>query len=768
MFTGKYPREFGVFDNGTTSLGKSHTTLAELAHEAGYATGAVVASFVLDSRFGLDQGFDTYLDEMDPIQEEDTDSLEAQLSGDQVTDRALEWLSKQEGKPFFCWVHYYDAHDPHTKPKGLTGNYATVYDSEIAFVDLQIARLLDWLKKTERDQDTLIVIVGDHGESFGEHGEKGHGSFLYDTTQHVPMIVVHPGAAKAGLRVPQFIEIIDLFATVCSLMGWQPPDELLSRSLHPALATGEIEETGCYCESLHAYNAYHWAEQHALIKSGWKYISSTKPELYDLTSDPGEKQNLIATKADLAEKMREELRARFDELPVGMAEQAGLDEEARKAIETLGYVSGGGKQVESKFLTPGLADPKDMMDVAEAKRKAKKFLEDGKFEEAYSLIEPAVKKSPDSTVLLFLLGACQLRKGEDALAEETFRKLLNINPESSPLLARMGAVLMKQGKLDKAIEHYRLALKFEDDAESHAGLAAALQAKGQIEEAIGEFKKALALSPSLIDMGLELLNMLAARGRANEMITLLEDLTQRNPRQAKPRVLLGLAYSMVQQPARAEEQLKSAISLDPNLGIAYNKLGICQAFAGRVEDAKGSFMKAMQFEDSKSEAYFNYGVTMERARQDMIAVDYYEKALKLRPAYPDAIAALAGGYLRQRRVDRAVQTLRDGAKECPADVRILNSLAEFLSMSADSKIRDGKAAVTFAKEACRLTQNANPAALATLAAAHAEVGEFAEAKKVALQAVDLATKSGNKALADQISRQLKEYEQGRPVRSASF
>ena len=768
MFTGKYPRELGVVDNGMTSLGKSHTTLAEMAHEAGYATAAFVATFVLDSRFGLDQGFDTYLDEMDPVQEDGTDADEAQLSGDQVTDRALTWLSKQQDKPFFCWVHYYDAHDPHKKPKGLTGEFATVYDAEIAFVDQQVARLTAWLKNAGHDEDTLIVVVGDHGESFGEHRERGHGSFLYETTQHVPLMFVYPGAITAGHRVSQFVEIVDLFATVGTLLGWQAPDELLTRSLDPALSSEEIEETGCYCESLHAFHSYHWAEQHCLIKSGFKYISSTKPELYDLANDPGEKQNLVSARADLAAKMREELLARFDEIPVGSAEKAGVDEKARRALEALGYVSGSGTQAESKFLTAGLPDPKDMIDVAEAKRKAKSLLEKGRVDEAYKLLESAVRKSPDSTVLLFLMGACQLRRGEDSLAEATFSKLLKINPESPAALTRMAAVLMKQGKPDKAIDHYRLALKLDNGAETHAGLAVALRSKGQIDEAIDEFKKALALSPGLLEAGTELLNLLSARGRVPEMVALLEDLAKRHPRQAKTKVLLGLAYSMVQQLSKAEEQFQSAINLDPNQGLAYNKLGVCQALGGRVEAAKASFMKAMQIEESRSEAYYNYGVTMEKANQAIVAFDYYEKALKARPDYPDAVVALASSYLWQKRVELAARTLKDGARHCPTDVRILNNLAELLSMSADSRIRDGKAAVTFATEACRLTQNANAQALATLAASHAETGNFSEAKKVAQRALDLARKSGEKAWAELISRQLKEYEQGRPIRSTTY
>ena len=256
MMTGRYPREHGLRVNGRGRLGGHHPTLASLFKERGYHTGAFVGSYALDSRFGLDRGFDVYVDDMSSEGESPPFELRAGV----VTDRALEWLAAGKRQPFFCWVHYFDPHDPYFPPKAFRGDDMDPYDGEIAYVDSQVRRLLDWLERSGWMRRTVVIVVGDHGESFGEHRESGHTDFLYDTNLHVPLIFAHPTLAVGGGRVGGVVEVADLFPTIVQLVGLKLPKDVLSRSLADALGGGKLEPRVAYSESLYLFSAFGWAQ----------------------------------------------------------------------------------------------------------------------------------------------------------------------------------------------------------------------------------------------------------------------------------------------------------------------------------------------------------------------------------------------------------------------------------------------------------------------------------------------------------------------------
>src|SRR5665213_318660 len=215
MFTGLYPLESGVRTNGRGRLDESIPTLAQALKRQGYDTAAFVASFVVDRKFGLDAGFNTYDDDFvgdEPVGE----AMQRQRRGESVVNAALQWLRLKREKPFFCWVHLYDPHAPYLAHTELFGNdyVDRPYDAEIAYVDLQAGRLVNFLKSRGLEQETLIVVVGDHGEGLGEHVEKGHGMTLYDESLHVPLIFRHVGRLPAGKRVPENISLVDLSPTI--------------------------------------------------------------------------------------------------------------------------------------------------------------------------------------------------------------------------------------------------------------------------------------------------------------------------------------------------------------------------------------------------------------------------------------------------------------------------------------------------------------------------------------------------------------------------
>jgi len=213
IMTGLYPREHGVRVNGQNSVPEGLVTLATLFRDRGVRTGAFVASFVLNKAFGLNRGFDIFDDEIDKTGD-DQSNLAAERPANEVTDRALAWLAADEGKPFFCWIHYYDAHDPYSPPPPYNFTVGHPYDGELAFMDAQFKRVTDWLDAKRLRDSTSIIVVGDHGEAFGEHLENGHVMFLYQANVHVPLLIDHPGIGIPGATVDALVGLTDVAPTI--------------------------------------------------------------------------------------------------------------------------------------------------------------------------------------------------------------------------------------------------------------------------------------------------------------------------------------------------------------------------------------------------------------------------------------------------------------------------------------------------------------------------------------------------------------------------
>ena len=200
MLTGTLPPYHGVRDNEGYVLSEANETLAEILKARGYKTAAAVGSFVLDARFGLAQGFDTYDDRMDAGPA--TPFSGAERRGEEVSRSAVQWLEANREEPFFLFLHYFDPHWDYRPPPPFDEIYADEpYAGEVAYVDHCIGTVLDKLKSLGLYDTALIAIVGDHGESLGQHGEPGHGFFVYESSLRTPFIVRPPGGLKKPRRV---------------------------------------------------------------------------------------------------------------------------------------------------------------------------------------------------------------------------------------------------------------------------------------------------------------------------------------------------------------------------------------------------------------------------------------------------------------------------------------------------------------------------------------------------------------------------------------
>src|SRR5712691_7321599 len=347
IFTGTYPLLSGVHDFAANKLNPAQPTLASVLKEHGYATGAVVASAVLDSRFGLNHGFDFYYDHFDfnRLQESNLDEMER--PGNIVADVTLDWLSKNYQKKFFLWMHLYDPHYPYRPPAPYSEEYRDrPYDGEIAFADAQVGRLIEFLKNKGLYRNTLIILSGDHGESLGEHGEKTHGFFIYNATLHVPLIVHLPGGMHAK-TVANLVNLADLMPTVLAALNIQIPAQVQGQSLLPLMSTNEaVDARSLYAETFLPRLHFNWSELRGVETENYHFIDAPKPELYDLTKDPGETQNLFPQKKAVSEEMRARLATLIRQYSAGqeLAEKTGLDPALMERLKSLGYAgfSGGG------------------------------------------------------------------------------------------------------------------------------------------------------------------------------------------------------------------------------------------------------------------------------------------------------------------------------------------------------------------------------------------------------------------------------------------
>ncbi|NUR54553.1 MAG: sulfatase, partial [Acidobacteria bacterium] len=224
IFTGRFPPQHGVRDNGGYFLNENEQTLAEVLKARGYATGGFIAAYVLDSKWGIAQGFDTYFDDFDLSKYRVFSMGNIQRPGNEVVDRALPWIDQHRGAPFFAWVHLYDAHSPYAPPEPFKTQFAgDLYQGEISFADAQVGRVVQFLRDRDLLDRTVIVVIGDHGESLDDHGEQGHGFFVYESVVHVPMIVRAPFSAMQRRRVADPVRSVDVMPTVLDLLGVPEP-----------------------------------------------------------------------------------------------------------------------------------------------------------------------------------------------------------------------------------------------------------------------------------------------------------------------------------------------------------------------------------------------------------------------------------------------------------------------------------------------------------------------------------------------------------------
>ena len=343
LLTGTFPAFHGVRDNGSFYVGDQMTTLAEVLKARGYRTGGFVGAYVLDHRWGIAQGFDHYFDDFDLSHYEMAAGLDAaQRPGSEVVDHALAWLGENRDRPFFAWVHLYDPHSPYVPPEPYRSRFpATLqgaYDGEVASADAQVGRLIEYLQTSGRLDHTIVVAVGDHGESLGEHSEQQHGFFVYDAAMHIPLIVAGPDVPARV--VPDQVRIVDVMPTILDLAGAEVPTAVQGVSLLP-LGRGTKLDLLAFSETWYPRYHYGWSELAAVRDGRYKFIAAPRRELYDTQTDPAETRDLSASNPRMADALERALRDMAARTAVSATPQKprAIEPEAEERLRALGYVA---------------------------------------------------------------------------------------------------------------------------------------------------------------------------------------------------------------------------------------------------------------------------------------------------------------------------------------------------------------------------------------------------------------------------------------------
>ena len=537
IMTGTYPPTHGVRDNIGYTLAEDQVTLAELLKAQGYATGGFVGAFVLDSKTGIDQGFDHFSDDFD-IDLKETRMVNlayVEKRGDEVVENALAWLQQHKTSPFFAWIHLFDPHDPYRPPPPFEELFPEDrYRGEVAYTDMLIGEIIGWLKQEQLYDNALVVFTSDHGEALGEHGEPTHGLFVYESVLRVPLIIKLPGQVNAGTTMAPPVQSIDILPTVLQSLGIDQPAAVQGVELLSRINSKSAPARLIYAESLYPRTQYGWSALRCIREGSFKYIQAPRAELYDLSTDPLELENLLQQNKTMASRLKASLQSFRETLEADQtsSQATQVDAETLARLRALGYVgNAAGLQVQG-LADQDLADPKDKLEVYRVVLRELRGANRAKGPERIGRLESILEKDPNLTVVLsslgeayvrlnqydkalsalkkglairpwdealrYLVAYCYLQNNEVDVAIFGFDQILAENPNHTGAMTNRGVALTRQNRLDAAVEQFRLLLNERPgDPQGHEGLGYAYLKKGLVDEAAQQFEAALTSDPEM-------------------------------------------------------------------------------------------------------------------------------------------------------------------------------------------------------------------------------------------------------------------------------
>ncbi len=584
ILTGLLPYEHGVRENAGFRLSPKIPTAAGRLKAKGYASGAFVAAYVLDSRYGLGHDFDAYNELYRHLDEQFEFSIQ-QARAEDVVKAAVAWYRAEQGKPRFLWVHLYDPHAPYDPPQAYRERFADdSYLGEVAYTDAALAPLLDVVRTA--DPPPLLVVTADHGEARGDHGELTHGLFCYESTLRVPLFVWCPPLLGPG-KDDVAARHIDILPTILDAVGEAKPKELTGQSLLPAGRQEAAE--GNYFEALSATFNRGWAPLRGLMARGDKYIDLPIPELYNLPADPAEAKNLVADGPDALRR----LRKRLLELPAAPSERGTIGSDEAAKLRSLGYLTGSG---EIKAAYGPQDDPKTLIGVDQALHRIMELSETGKCDEALPIARRVVAENPKTKLAHMHLAKVLRCKGDLEGVLRVFESASRNIPDSESLARQHALQLSEMGRPKRALE-VLLPYRESNELETLNSLGIALTDAGRPNEALAVFARALEIDPT--------------NGDAFQN--------------------MGIALLKLNRPEDARKNLEQAVALGKRRVRAWNALGVAWLQLGDPRRAMECWQKCLELNSEQYDALYNIGRVAGQIGEWKIARAALEQFVKTAP-----------------------------------------------------------------------------------------------------------------------------------------
>jgi arylsulfatase A-like enzyme/Flp pilus assembly protein TadD len=653
MLTGRNPPQHGVHDNLDYQCGEDQVTLAEVLRDSGFDTAALVSAFVLDSRFGLDQGFDHY---DDAFGDAHLIGNMSERPGNEATQRAREWLRSHSENRFFYFLHYYDLHFDYRAPEPFASQYKDdPYAAEVAYVDRCIGEVIQELKNLDLYDSTLIVVTADHGEMKGEHGELGHSYFIYQGAVSVPLIIKLPGKpASPGKASQQLAGLIDIVPTVCGVAGIPLNSEVEGMDLSPfLLGNAPAQERYVYCESL-TPTKYDANSLLGVVGDGWKFIQTTRPELYELSRDAEESSDLFTAAVHQAEMLKSELVHFLEKAMTSDAASGGVDPEARRRLESLGYV-GGAKVAEDFTFDQSKEDPKDALRWHHAYDRVQTLFFQDDLLAAKAICEDVLTKKPNLFLFHYSLARIDYRLKEFGTSAEHFRQADLLKEDSPEVKHELGLALRDGGRLPEAIEFLREAVELRPDfAAAHADLGVALAASNRSKDAIEAYERSLRIAPDVATTHNNLGVALAAAARWRDAIERYVRAVELKEDYYEAHANLGIAYANAGDMLRAVEHYRKATLIAPKEVAARVNLGSALESSGDLDDALAEYLVASSIAPDAAELHTRIGKLHRRLGRTEKALESFQLAARLADDSPLAHYDLANAYVSMKQAEEAL------------------------------------------------------------------------------------------------------------------
>lgn len=632
IMTGAYPLDHGVRDNGGFYLDKSWQTLAETLQQGGWNTGGFISAFVLDRRWGIAQGFQHYFDNFELSRYKMISLDSVQRTGDETLKEALAWLDQKKNEKFFAWIHFYDPHTPYDPPEPFRSPFANrrfgLYDGEISFTDNLLGRLYEYLEKNKLLNTTIIVLTSDHGEGLGEHQETGHGFFIYDATTHVPLIILAPGLEPR--KIPEQVRSIDLFPTICQMLGVKSPASVRGTSLLPMLQGKSLpSRLTAYSESYYPKYHYGWSELKALRTAEYKYIDAPRREFYRLSA--GEQENLYTREHQRAEPFASELQRLIAQASSKVQAPARIDNDSLEKLQALGYI-GSYTHTEAAAANGSeiLADPKDKIALYNRIKIAQWYSAEGKTKEAMENIEQVLQEDSGIMEAHLVRGNLLMKEREFPEARKSFETALKKNPKYASAIFGMASAYEREKNWDAARSGFQRLTELDpNDSKAYFHLGDIALAQKQYPEALDLFKKVVELDPE----------------------------------QSIFRNRLGACYLEMKQYDQALSEFGKALGLNPRTPNAHFNTALAYEERGKLEEAVPEYRKELELFPESYEAHFNISRIYRGLGKRLEEKQELENCIKTEPEFGVAYLYLAKNVMDAGDLQRAKDLAEEGLQK---------------------------------------------------------------------------------------------------------